>query len=1080
MKGKFSSIWRLTLALALVLTLVLVMAAPVAASGAVTVVWAQLSSYTASATGVTYNVHFTTGHALAAGFDTITVLFPVNTVPTDAVTVTVDPDGDAVAATTGTATAHLTGYRLEVTTPVDIALGSEVRLDIPTVKNPSTTDTNYTLNVYTSQETTLVESSTYRMGATSVSAFTSIAATTTSVAGAASLYTITFTKTTSLVVGNTITVVFPTGTTIPAMVAADVTIDSTVLTAAPVIAGRFVTLTTPVDITDAGKVIVFLITADIKNPTYASTTKYGAKIYTSKDLGIVSQSLTGDIVAGPISHVDFKDVAGVVDSEHTVMVSTTTPLVTCYATLTIETRDQYDNPKAVAENTVFDLTSSASSTGSFSIDHSTWTATSVTMTSAAATKVFYYKDTVAGNATIRAREHVVGTLTNTWDIEVTSGVVRLYDGVTVVGTYGTIQAALADALPGNVIKVGPGTYTLTSTLDISKDGLTLESTGGAAVTIITSTVSGGPTISIYGDDVTFKGFTLKDLVADQWGIWIHQYAARATVKDNIFTGTTANNHAAITLQGEYADGSVVTGATISGNDISGTKYGINILEGGIHNTISGNTITGLTGSIKGAIWLTGGLTGYKTHGNTISGNIITDNAGYGINIMLPLTRAAGGELADYNYLDDNVIGNNTISRNAKVGIKIDSALNITKLVISGNDITDNGGVGIEVGNWTAASNAIKFNNISDNDTTNGYGLQNTSAIAVDATHNWWGTAVASGIADLVHDTSTGVTSYDPWLGASVSEAKVALNSASLDAQAEVGVTVSGATETAASSNAAEIIGAALYTANPKATFTALENGFFDVYVRLNTSQAWAAADEVVIKFYAGNASSVVYTFGPSSGTWDECTLQGFSSHGGYIWVKVHSLKNTTAPTTPTLEDLTGTPFAISGAVSTIALVEDWNFISVPKRMTTSKDTFGELLTGISYTIAWSYSPAGGWVQIGNSTSVAPLNGYWINVTTAGNITLSYLPQGQAVPPTKVLTGDAWNAIGHSSTSNLTAGDTLMSIADSWSTLIGWNAATQAYDAAIVHPGTGVSDLMLPGKGYWIWMTTADTLSAIGG
>jgi hypothetical protein len=56
----------------------------------------------------------------------------------------------------------------------------------------------------------------------------------------------------------------------------------------------------------------------------------------------------------------------------------------------------------------------------------------------------------------------------------------------------------------------------------------------------------------------------------------------------------------------------------------------------------------------------------------------------------------------------------------------------------------------------------------------------------------------------------------------------------------------------------------------------------------------------------------------------------------------------------------------------------------------------------------------------------------------------------------------------------------MSIADSWSTLLGWNAATQAYDAAIIHPGTGVSDLMLPGKGYWIWMTQGDTLSAISG
>ena len=165
-------------------------------------------------------------------------------------------------------------------------------------------------------------------------------------------------------------------------------------------------------------------------------------------------------------------------------------------------------------------------------------------------------------------------------------------------------------------------------------------------------------------------------------------------------------------------------------------------------------------------------------------------------------------------------------------------------------------------------------------------------------------------------------------------------------------------------------------------------------------------------------------------------------------------------------------------LTTIALQEGWNFISVPNRMAAAKDTFGELLTGISYTIAWSYNAATGlFVQIGNSTSVAPLEGYWINVTTAGNITLSYA-QGLTVPPSRELKGQAWNAIGHSSTGNQTAEKTLLSIADSWSTLIGWKAATQTYDETIFAPGT--SDQMIPGKGYWIWMTQDDTLSAISG
>jgi hypothetical protein len=113
--------------------------------------------------------------------------------------------------------------------------------------------------------------------------------------------------------------------------------------------------------------------------------------------------------------------------------------------------------------------------------------------------------------------------------------------------------------------------------------------------------------------------------------------------------------------------------------------------------------------------------------------------------------------------------------------------------------------------------------------------------------------------------------------------------------------------------------------------------------------------------------------------------------------------------------------------------------------------------------------------VGNST-VAPLEGYWILVSAEGNITLSYAQQGQTVPPSKALKGEAWNAIGHSSTGNQTAGNTLKSIEGSWSTLIGWNAEAQAYQDAIFAPGA--SDWMVPGKGYWIWITQDDTLSAI--
>ena len=148
---------------------------------------------------------------------------------------------------------------------------------------------------------------------------------------------------------------------------------------------------------------------------------------------------------------------------------------------------------------------------------------------------------------------------------------------------------------------------------------------------------------------------------------------------------------------------------------------------------------------------------------------------------------------------------------------------------------------------------------------------------------------------------------DPWLGASIVPGAAAFtyNTDSLDAETAVGVKVSGV-----EGNNAKI-GAAVYTANPKAEFTAVENGFLDVYVV--PADTIDAADEIIVKFYAGDEDSVVYAWNELYGTWEACTLQGFSPYGGYIWVKVHS-ELADVVTVPTIEALEGLPFAISGII----------------------------------------------------------------------------------------------------------------------------------------------------------------------
>lgn len=169
---------------------------------------------------------------------------------------------------------------------------------------------------------------------------------------------------------------------------------------------------------------------------------------------------------------------------------------------------------------------------------------------------------------------------------------------------------------------------------------------------------------------------------------------------------------------------------------------------------------------------------------------------------------------------------------------------------------------------------------------------------------------------------------------------------------------------------------------------------------------------------------------------------------------------------------------VQGAVGQISLVAGWNFISIPKKQDTTMDTFGELLSGIDFSTAYTYSASTGtFTQLTSGDSVQVLYGYWVYVNTPGTVYLSYLTEGQTVPASRALTGDAWNAIGFSNTTAQMANVTLASVQGSWSTVLGWNAASQIYDDAIIYQWNDNTNMM-PYKGYWIWMTQDDVLSAI--
>jgi parallel beta-helix repeat protein len=168
----------------------------------------------------------------------------------------------------------------------------------------------------------------------------------------------------------------------------------------------------------------------------------------------------------------------------------------------------------------------------------------------------------------------------------------------------------------------------------------------------------------------------------------------------------------------------------------------------------------------------------------------------------------------------------------------------------------------------------------------------------------------------------------------------------------------------------------------------------------------------------------------------------------------------------------------------IHLSTGWNFVSVPKVLAPGSNTgaiFNDVDTG-GHSI-WQYDAFNQtWTRIVPSSLVQPLFGYWIFSTSPTVVPLMFTTDPTQVPPTKQLAA-GWNSIGFTGVDPATARDTLISVNSSWTQAMGFDAGAQAYDTQIVHGGSGqFSDtrLLFPTDGYWLFMTSPGTLSAIGG
>jgi PKD repeat protein len=243
----------------------------------------------------------------------------------------------------------------------------------------------------------------------------------------------------------------------------------------------------------------------------------------------------------------------------------------------------------------------------------------------------------------------------------------------------------------------------------------------------------------------------------------------------------------------------------------------------------------------------------------------------------------------------------------------------------------------------------------------------------------------------------------------------------------------------------------------------------------------------------GNPTTWLWNFGDGTTSVQQNPLHTYQNEGSYdvslsvtnavgssTTTKADYITVTSVGPTPTP---TGTVTPTPGT-NTIDLWPGWNFVSTPKALADSYNTASEVFGGVNtggHSIYLYDASTGIWTQMMADTPVKPLDGIWIYSTTATQVTLHYKNDPLATPPTKQMyTG--WNAIGFSDTTSLPAKDTLLSVGDQWTQEMGFNAAMQTYEPAIIKGSTAPNHAdttpMFPTKGYWLYMTGPGTLAAI--
>ena len=529
------------------------------------------------------------------------------------------------------------------------------------------------------------------------------------------VYTVTFTTASKVLVGEEIVIVFPAGTNITGMVAADVLIECTAglgggsITPAAAVSVAAATGTYPAaqTLTITPSATTIIGAGSIVQLTIGSA----ATAYVTNPPTIGTYSLTVATQTGATPPVAIE--AAVTSVAYSIVAPAILPLPGVV--------ERYNSAGVLMEQTNLLQTALTNSTAGDSIlvgagtyDEAITIATSVTVTGNAATTII--KDTNGSGGTD-------GTVTISFVGTATTGAV--FDGFTVMGN---LVAADALSITGHKVTVRNCIFTKPGT-----------ATTAAAQNMVNYAPGALPTLASTITNCVFD--TSLGTVIDN-GIKV---AAGANAIGLTVSGCTFTVDGAIALEDSAVDtsgvGTALLPITISGNTIAGASgIGVTVTAGVA--TVSDNTLSGL----NQAVTVTAGTA-------TITGNTI-DNCG----LAVSTTAAAGKAAIGVTATTALSITNNNISNGPNDIIEITVGATSSNINMMFNNLTDNA-KGIDNNDtvtantlnathnwWGVASGPATGMNVTDgavNDTT--------SYLGGEATGNF---ALAS--ATLITKTTVGV------------------------------------------------------------------------------------------------------------------------------------------------------------------------------------------------------------------------------------------------------------------------------------------------------------------------------------